>query len=71
MQENTKTIAATEKDILDQAYARKSKKYQLSPYRDTTLHQNPIKMALYVGGRIVAFEEKSCTIMVYSKKLNH
>lgn len=64
--------SSKEADILDQAYARRSKKYQLSHYTDHTLHQNLLSKVFSIGMRkILALEERATKIMVYSTNLEY
>jgi hypothetical protein len=60
----------TENDILDQAYARRSKRYQLANIQDRTLHPSLIKRIKHIyGDLLLVLEESSCKLKVYQQNL--
>lgn len=60
----------TEADILDQAYARRSKRYQISNVIDTSLHPNLIKRIQYINsGKLQVLEQSSSKVKIYHQNL--
>lgn len=56
---------------MEQAYARKSKRYQLSEAQDITLHSNLIrKIEAFTQGKLFVLEDNSTKIKLYSGNLD-
>lgn len=65
--DNEAHIEVSEKDILDQAYARKSKRYQPSVYKDTNLHNNLLHKIVNIDkGRLLVIEENSTKLKYFN-----
>lgn len=61
-----------EKEIVDQAYVRRAKKYQLSDVVDPVIHQNVLKKIISTGrdGRCFVLEENASQIHLIGRDLS-